>query len=80
VITDEVGAKITVTADRFRCCSSGMCVVRCPQVFAQRDQDGLVIVLEPHPPAEWHQGVRDAAAACPVAAIKVEEPEFASRD
>ena len=68
-----VDAKITVTADRARCCSSGMCVVRSPQVFAQREEDGLVIVLEPHPAAQWHQAVREAAAACPVAAIKVEE-------
>ena len=62
-----------VTADTSKCCSSGMCTVRAPEVFAQRDEDGLVVVLAANPPAKWHQATREAAAACPVAAIKVEE-------
>jgi ferredoxin len=64
-----------VAADVSKCCSSGMCTVRAPQVFGQREEDGLVVVLEPHPPTKWHQAARDAAAACPVAAIKVYEDE-----
>jgi ferredoxin len=47
--------------------------VRAPEVFTQRDEDGLVVVLAANPPAKWHQATREAAAACPVAAIKVEE-------
>jgi ferredoxin len=52
-----------------------MCTVRAPEVFGQREEDGLVVVLEPHPPTKWHQAAREAAAACPVAAIKVYEHE-----
>jgi ferredoxin len=50
-----------------------MCVVRAPDVFSQRNSDGLVMVLQEHPPAEQHAAARDAAAACPVQAITLED-------
>ena len=58
-----------VSADTQKCCSSGMCVVRAPEIFDQRDTDGLVQVLQPNPPAALHKAARDAAAGCPVQAI-----------
>jgi ferredoxin len=58
-----------VSADTQKCCSSGMCVVRAPEIFGQRDADGLVQVLQPNPPAALHKSARDAAAGCPVQAI-----------
>ncbi len=61
-----------ITADIQRCCSSGMCVVRAPEIFGQRDNDGLVQVLNPNPPEALHQLARDAAAACPVQAITLQ--------
>lgn len=62
-----------VTADRDRCCSSGLCVLTAPGVFDQREEDGLVTVLDAAPPREVYADVREAAACCPSGAIEVEE-------
>jgi ferredoxin len=62
-----------ISADTQKCCSSGMCVVRAPELFTQRDSDGLVRVLQPEPPPALHQAARDAAAACPVQAISLDD-------
>jgi ferredoxin len=50
-----------------------MCVVRAPEIFGQRDEDGLVKVLQPNPPPPLFQAARDAAAGCPVQAIALQE-------
>ena len=62
-----------VTADRKKCCSSGMCVATAPDVFAQRESDGLVTVLDEHPPETLRAQVRRAVEACPVGAVALEE-------
>lgn len=62
-----------VIADRKKCCSSGMCVATAPDIFAQRDSDGLVTVLEEHPPEALRAQVRRAVETCPVGAIGVVE-------
>lgn len=62
-----------VSADIQKCCSSGMCVVRAPEIFGQRDEDGLVQVLMPNPPQALHKAARDAAEGCPVQAIRLED-------
>ena len=62
-----------VIADRKKCCSSGMCVATAPDVFAQRESDGLVTVLVEHPPDVLQSQVRRAIEACPVGAISIEE-------
>lgn len=58
-----------VEADRSRCCGSGMCTLTVPAVFDQDDADGLVVVLDPAPPRDLHEAVRDAVALCPASAI-----------
>ncbi|WP_104821421.1 ferredoxin [Kitasatospora sp. MMS16-BH015] len=60
-----------VTVDRGRCCSSGQCVLTAPTVFDQSDEDGLVEVLQPTPPAYLAPDVRLAATLCPGRAITV---------
>ena len=40
-------------------------------MFDQRDEDGIVVVLDAEPPAALHDAVREAAAICPAAAISV---------
>ncbi|ETZ44910.1 ferredoxin-2 [Mycobacterium avium MAV_120709_2344] len=62
-----------MTVDQDLCASSGNCVMNAPEVFDQRDDDGVVVLLNPHPTAEQAQGARRAAAACPALAIRVEE-------
>jgi ferredoxin len=44
-----------------------------PEVFDQRDDDGVVVLLNPDPSAEQAEGARRAAAACPALAIHIEE-------
>lgn len=44
-----------------------------PEVFDQRDDDGVVVLLNPDPTPEQSEGARRAAAACPALAIHIEE-------
>ena len=62
-----------VTVDQNICASSGNCVMTAPEVFDQREEDGVVVLLNANPPAEQAEGARRAAAACPALAIFIEE-------
>ncbi|WP_299560020.1 ferredoxin [uncultured Mycolicibacterium sp.] len=62
-----------VTVDQDKCVSSGQCVLNAGDVFDQRDEDGVVVLLDPEPPADRVAAVRSAAAACPARAIELEE-------
>ena len=62
-----------VMVDQDRCCGSGQCVLAVEEVFDQRDEDGIVMLLEPEPAPPLHERVREAAIICPAAAITVEE-------
>lgn len=55
------------------CIGSGMCVLSSTEVFDQRDEDGVVILLDTMPPERLHDVVRGAARKCPSHAITVEE-------
>jgi ferredoxin len=50
-----------------------MCVMNSPDVFDQRDDDGVVVLLQPSPGPDHAVVTRDAAAACPALAIHIEE-------
>ncbi|WP_434443533.1 ferredoxin [Lentzea sp. E54] len=63
-----------VAVDVPRCVASGQCVLIAPEVFDQRDDDGLVVLLDDAPPPASHAGVRESALVCPAAAIRVIEP------
>ncbi|GLX00503.1 ferredoxin [Microtetraspora sp. NBRC 16547] len=62
-----------VTVDEDKCCGAGQCVLLAPEVFDQRDDDGIVNLLDPEPGADRHAAVREAAAVCPAAAIELIE-------
>lgn len=62
-----------VTVDQDKCVSSGQCVLNAAEVFDQRDEDGVVVLLTTNPEADQADNVRRAAAACPAQAIYVEE-------
>jgi ferredoxin len=62
-----------VTVDESKCVASGQCVLAAADVFDQRDEDGVVVLLNPAPPADRADDVRRAAALCPARAITVEE-------
>ncbi|MGW1376449.1 ferredoxin [Streptomyces sp. NPDC002446] len=58
--------------DADKCCAAGQCVLIAPEVFDQRDEDGVVVLLDAEPPAGQHEAVREAAAICPAAVIEVQ--------
>ncbi|MEV6563162.1 ferredoxin [Streptomyces kronopolitis] len=64
-----------VLIDQDKCCGAGSCVLSAPDVFDQRDEDGIVVLLNAEPPAALHKAVEEAAAICPAAAITVEQTE-----
>jgi ferredoxin len=62
-----------VRIDETKCCAAGQCVLIAPSVFDQREDDGVVILLDADPPADQYDAARQAAAVCPAAAIAVQE-------
>ncbi|WP_454791208.1 ferredoxin [Mycolicibacterium lutetiense] len=62
-----------VTVDQDKCVSSGQCVLNASEVFDQRDEDGVVVLLQPAPGPDHTDNARRAAAACPALAINIEE-------
>jgi ferredoxin len=62
-----------VIIDQDKCVASGQCVMAAAEVFDQRDEDGIVVLLNDHPPAAQADDVRQAAAVCPALAITIEE-------
>ncbi|GAA3582947.1 hypothetical protein GCM10022222_79670 [Amycolatopsis ultiminotia] len=63
-----------IRAENELCVVSSMCVYRVPAVFDQ-DDEGRVVILDEHPPAELGEDIRRAVRGCPVGAISIEEPE-----
>lgn len=63
-----------IDIDEPKCVAGGHCVLAAPEVFDQRDEDGVVILLDEAPPADQHDAVREAAMLCPAAAIRLVEP------
>lgn len=62
-----------VTVDKEKCIASGQCVMTAPDVFDQRDEDGIVMLLNANPPADLAADVQQAVAVCPASAIAVED-------
>jgi ferredoxin len=64
---------VKVIVDKEKCIAAGQCVLNAPDVFDQRDEDGIVVLLNPSPPADAEADVRQAAALCPALAIMIED-------
>ena len=60
-----------VFIDQGKCVASGLCVLAAPDVFDQREEDGIVVLLAENPPEDLADAVREAAALCPALAIEV---------
>ncbi len=60
-----------VTVDQDLCIASGQCVLTTSEVFDQRDDDGIVVLLTETPAESLSTDVHEAAALCPARAIQV---------
>jgi ferredoxin len=60
-----------VELDEPKCVASGQCVVAAPDVFDQRDEDGVAVVLDHSPADEQYDEVSEAVAVCPAAALRL---------
>ncbi|MBM4791304.1 ferredoxin [Streptomyces sioyaensis] len=60
-----------VIIDEDKCVGAGQCVLAAPDVFDQRDEDGIVVLLDALPPDALRSQVENAAALCPALAIEV---------
>jgi len=64
---------IRIRVNEHKCVGAGQCVMAAPQIFDQREEDGVVVLLDETPAAEQHEAVREAALVCPAAAIHLVE-------
>ncbi|GLY02857.1 ferredoxin [Actinoplanes sp. NBRC 101535] len=62
-----------ITLDQDKCVASGQCVMAAPDVFDQRDEDGIAVLLTATPGDTDADDVHHAAAVCPAVAIRVQD-------
>jgi ferredoxin len=62
-----------VIVDIDKCVGAGQCVLAAPEIFDQRDDDGLVSLLQESPGPQLREAVQEAAHACPALAITLDE-------
>lgn len=65
--------QLKVKIDQDKCVGAGQCVFAAPDVFDQREDDGIVELLDAEPDASKAAKVKKAARLCPAKAIEVEE-------
>lgn len=63
--------RVEIHADR--CIGSGVCALVAAEVFDQRDDDGVVVLLDEHPAQRHHESVHEAATRCPAAVIEIHD-------
>jgi ferredoxin len=61
-----------VEVDQDVCVGSGQCLLTAPDVFDQRDEDGVAVLLQ-NPSADQYDATREAALLCPARAIQLDE-------
>jgi len=63
---------VKIEIQRDACVGAGQCALVAGDVFDQ-DDDGIVLLMEPVPPAHAEAAVRRAASLCPARAIHIDE-------
>ena len=63
---------MNVEIDQEGCVAAGQCVLAAPEVFDQRDEDGVAVLLR-EPSADDYAATREAALLCPARAIALSE-------
>jgi ferredoxin len=61
-----------ILADVSRCVGAGQCVLTDPDAFDQTDEEGIVVVLRPHPEDDAARDrAQHAALICPSQALSL---------
>lgn len=63
---------MNITVDEDKCVGAGQCVLVAPEVFDQRDEDGVAVVLSDETPEHERPRVQEAVRVCPAAALLVD--------
>ncbi|ALO98873.1 MULTISPECIES: ferredoxin [Streptomyces] len=61
-----------VHIDEHKCVASGQCVLVAPDVFDQRDEDGVAVLLDDSPTPDKAGQIQEAVVICPGAAIRLD--------
>jgi ferredoxin len=64
---------IKIHIEEHKCVGAGQCVTASPEVFDQREEDGIVVLLQTQPAAGLLPSIKKAVKLCPALAIRVEE-------
>jgi ferredoxin len=67
------GDPVKVSVETDKCVAAGQCVLLAADVFDQREEDGVVVLLDETPVPDLQGDVREAALVCPAAAIHLAE-------
>lgn len=62
-----------VRVDQHNCIGAGNCAQLAPQIFGQREDDGVVVLLNDSPNAGQEGDVAKAVKICPAQAISVSD-------
>jgi ferredoxin len=62
---------MTIRADEARCISSGNCAMTLPDIFDQRPDDGVVVVLDAAGTGASRAELDDVVALCPAQALSI---------
>jgi ferredoxin len=68
-------ARLKVSINQDACVGAGQCVLAAPEVFDQREEDGIVVLLAKEPGEALTAAVKKAAKLCPALAISYDEIE-----
>lgn len=60
-----------IEIDESKCCGAGQCVLAADDLFDQRDEDGVVVLLDATPEEGAMKRAMEAAAHCPASVITV---------
>ena len=65
-------AQLRVRIEQSKCIAAGQCVDAAPEVFDQRPEDGIVVLLIEEPDEALAPQVKKAVRLCPAKVIEIE--------